>query len=60
MKSVLAPATRAGLVARGLERVKAFTWRKTAERTLAVYDLVASRPSAASLRARDALRTLLK
>lgn len=59
MKSVLVPATRAELVARGLERVKTFTWRQTAERTLAVYDRVASSPSSASLRARDALRILL-
>lgn len=60
MKSLLDPSLRNPLIAKGQARAKAFTWEKTAERTLAVYDRVASSPSSASLRARDALRTLLQ
>ena len=33
-------ALRAALVAKGLDRAKHFTWRRTAEATLAVYDEV--------------------
>jgi hypothetical protein len=60
MNEVLDPKKRQVLIDRGHERIKAFTWHKTAEKTLALYDRVAANPPRSSLIARDALRTLLR
>jgi glycosyltransferase involved in cell wall biosynthesis len=38
VQAVEDPALRAALVQRGLARAREFTWQRTAEATLAVYD----------------------
>jgi hypothetical protein len=45
------PAMRRGLVAAGRERCRAFSWRRTAERTRAVYQHVAGASAALGERA---------
>jgi glycosyltransferase involved in cell wall biosynthesis len=44
MRTLLSdPALRAAMIARGLERAKAFSWEKSAREVLAVFDAVAAR-----------------
>ncbi len=60
MAVVLDASVRDPLIARGERRAKSYTWQTAAERTLEVYERVASKPSSASLVARDALMKLLR
>ena len=60
LAAVLDEAVRARLIARGRSRAAELTWQKTAVATLEVYRRVVNSPIAATLQARDAMRTLLR